>query len=300
MGMNIVGASIASSAYSFQTISQNGNLTVNDLNNFLNSLHEKGKQPHTVDRIIIGDPDMKISKIGTCWMPYWKTLKKAVKSGVNTLVVHEPTFYKHFDFRNINDAFKNYPDKGKKMYLEQIDKKKEWIEKNNIAIIRCHDVWDIFPEKGIPFAFGMALGYSNNDIIRSEPYYNVYEIQPKSAKEVAKDIAGHLLKYSQPGVAFYGEENRIIKTVGLGTGCICDPIRYMSLNPDLFIAIDDSVSTWTQTCYAEDTGHPLVVVNHGTSEENGMIMLNEFLKKNFSKIDVIHFKQGCTYKWITA
>jgi len=101
-------------------------------------------------------------------------------------------------------------------------------------------------------------------------------------------------------VAFYGDPKYNVGSVGVGTGCICNPIEFMDLEPDLFIAIDDTVRTWTQTTYAEDTGRPLVVINHGTSEEHGMKMLNAHLKEAFPDKDVIHLEQGCTYKWITA
>ena len=53
-------------------------------------------------------------------------------------------------------------------------------------------------------------------------------------------------------------ETRIIRfpTVGIGTGCICDPMEFADLKPDIFIAIDDVVRTWTQTTFAADTGQP--------------------------------------------
>ena len=101
-------------------------------------------------------------------------------------------------------------------------------------------------------------------------------------------------------MAFYGDKNYTVRSVGVGTGCICDPMKYMQLDPDLFIAIDDTVRTWIQTTYAEDTGKPLVVVNHGTSEEFGMKMLSEHLARAFSDMEVTHYKQGCTYQWVTA
>ena len=74
----------------------------------------------------------------------------------------------------------------------------------------------------------------------------------------------------------------------------------MDLKPDLFIAIDDSINTWIQTVYAEDSGHPLVVINHGASEEFGIRSLNDHLKMTFTDYDVIHLDQGCSYKWITG
>ncbi|MFC2125241.1 Nif3-like dinuclear metal center hexameric protein [Bacteroidota bacterium] len=268
---------------------RNDNMTAEDLNTYLRSIIEVDEP--SVDRIVIGDPNTEITKIGTAWMPYWKTLKKAVEAGVNTLVVHEPAFYTHWDL----DA--KIP--AKDNYSHVIEDKKKWIEDNGLVIIRCHDVLDKVPEWGIPYAFGKGLGLTNESIVRSKKFYNVYKIDPTPASEVAKNIASHLKTINQPGVAFYGDENYTVETIGLGTGCICDPLDYAELKPDLFIGIDDTIRTWIQTTYAEDTGQPLIVINHGTSEEFGMQSLNEHLKTRFKNFDVIHFNQGCGYKWIS-
>ena len=155
------------------------------------------------------------------------------------------------------------------------------------------------PEWGIPFALGDGLGFSNEDIVRSKTYVNVYKIDPSPAIKVAQKIAASLKLVDQPGVAFYGDENYEVKTIGLGTGCICDPMLYSELEPDLFIAIDDTIRTWIQSTYAEDTGQPLIVINHGTSEEFGVRSLNNHLKNKFPDYEVIHLDQGCGYRWIT-
>ena len=97
-----------------------------------------------------------------------------------------------------------------------------------------------------------------------------------------------------------GDPDRLISSVGIGTGCICDPMEFADLKPDVFIAIDDVVRTWIQTAFASDTGHPLIVVNHGTTEEMGMRMLNHLIKQKFPEIETFHLNQGCTYKWITG
>ena len=67
----------------------------------------------------------------------------------------------------------------------------------------------------------------------------------------------------------------------------------------MFIAITDVVRTWIQTSYARDCGKPLVVIDHGTSEEPGIRMLSDFLTEKLPGTETIHFKQGCTYKWIS-
>ena len=273
-------------------------ITAAELQKFLVSLTQlKAK---TVDRIIIGDPSTKIKKIGTCWIPDLKTCKLAVESGVNVLVAHEPTFYTHWDLDEKNGDYYASPEFTKEQYLQQVKKKKSWINENGLVIIRNHDTMDALKDVGIPFSLGQFLGLNNTDIIRSRTYYNVYKISSQTADMFARDLAKKLSVLGQPGVAFYGDPDRIISSVGLGTGCICNPMEFADLKPDLFLAIDDVVRTWTQTAFASDTGQPLIVINHGTSEEMGMRMLNRIIKGKFPDIEILHFKQGCSYKWITA
>ena len=282
------------------TGSQTGDETITpaDVNNYLRSLCEV-KEP-SVDRVIIGDPETPVTRIGTCWMPYWKTLREAVSRGVNTLVVHEPTFYSHWDLEAKDAEYTQKTEAGKEAYLKAIEQKKQWIMEQGLVIIRCHDVLDIVPEFGVPFAFGQALGFTNQDIIRSTKYFNVYQMDSTPAIQVAKLIAEKLKSVNQAGVAFYGDPNYPVSALGLGTGCACDPLDFMDMDADLYVAIDDTIRTWTQSTFAEDSGKPLIVINHGTSEEFGVRLLRDQLNKAFPQYEVEHFNQGCGYVWVTA
>jgi putative NIF3 family GTP cyclohydrolase 1 type 2 len=274
-------------------------ITAADLQKYLRGLRSVGEP--SVDRIIIGNPDTKIKKVGTVWTPYLKTLEKAVSLGINVLIVHEPTFYMHWDLENLetkgHEYFHNTPSPAREQYLKALEKTKRWIESHGLVIIRNHDVTDLI---FIPFGLGEKLGLRNEDIIRSKDYYNVYQVEEDTAANIARRIANSLKDFNQPGVAFYGDSGRVVSTVGLGTGCICDPRDYAELKPELCIGVDDTVKTWRQAYFAKDTGNPLVVINHGTSEEMGVRLLNEHLRKNISSIEFIHLNQGCDYKWITA
>ena len=253
----------------------------------------------SVDRIVIGDPAIEVTGIGTCWLPYWETCRQAVRDGVNLLVVHEPTFYTHWDLDEKSPDLFAASAAGRAAYLKAVEVKKAWVLANKLVVIRCHDVLDKIGGFGIPYAFGQLLGFGSGDIIRSKPYYNVYRTAPKKAGDAAREIARRMAEVRQPGVAFYGDKDRLVESVGVGTGCFCDPIEFMDLAPDLFIAIDDVVRTWTQTVYARDTGRPLVVVNHGATEEAGVRGLSEFLAKRYAGRKVIHYPQGCGYDWVT-
>lgn len=300
IGANSLAVALASNALARTTLKAirgKKRLTAGDLQRYLRSLYEI-EEP-SCDQIVVGRAEKEISKIGTAWMGYWRTCRKAVEMGIDALVVHEPTFYSHWDL-GAEDARYRRNEAAEAAYEKLIAEKHAWIEDHGLTIIRSHDVMDRVGEFGMPFALGETLGFSKDDIVRSQMCYNVYAIEPKPAKDVAREIARRLKPLGQPGVAFYGDEDRSVTSVGVGTGCICDPIQYASLNPDLFIAIDDKVNTWIQTTYAEDSGHPLVVINHGTSEECGMKALAGHLSEALPNVPVVHVGDGCSYKWFAA
>jgi len=273
-------------------------IAARDVAAYLRTLEEVAEP--SVDRIVVGDPATEVANIGTCWLPYWETCRQAVRDGVNLLIVHEPTFYTHWDLDEKSPDLFAASAAGQKAYRRAVEAKKEWILANKMVVIRCHDVLDKIGGFGIPYAFGKLLGFGTGDIVRSRPYYNVYRTERKRAVEAAREIARRMAEVGQPGVAFYGDKDRAIESVGIGTGCFSDPIEFMDLAPDLFVAIDDVVRTWTQTVYARDTGHPLVVVNHGATEEAGVRGLSEFLKKRHPERRVVHYAQGCGYEWVTG
>ena len=297
--MAAAGTAFSGSSIGSTGQADSGILTAAAVNKHLRSLCEV-KEP-SVDRVVIGNPDTEVTRLGTAWMPYWKTLREAVSRGVNTLVVHEPTFYSHWDLEAKDAEYTQKTEAGKEAYLKAIEQKKQWIMEQGLVIIRCHDVLDIVPEFGIPYAFGQALGFTNKDIIASKKYFNQYRLeQPAAAIEVAGKIASKLESADQPGVAFYGDPDYRVKSIALGTGCACDPLDFMDSGADLYIGIDDTIRTWTQTTFAEDSGLPLIVINHGTSEEFGMRVLNEHLRKTFPGYEVEHLRQGCGYRWVSA
>ncbi len=271
-------------------------ITAQDLQDYLRNILEVPEP--SVDRIIIGDPSTKIKKVATLWTPYLKSLEKAVEEGVNVIVAHEPTFYTHWDLDQQDRDFYTAPEAGKQLYLDAIKKKKEFIEKHGLVVIRCHDVTDALQKIGVPFGLGQALGYDREQLVSSKKYFNVYEIERKKASEVARDIAKALKALNQPGVGFYGDPDYQVERVGLGTGYICDHQLYAELKPDLCIMINDTFRTWIHGEFATDTGKPFVIIDHGTAEEMAMKLLNDYLSERIPRITFINFKQGCGYQWI--
>lgn len=260
-------------------------MTASDLNKHLNSLFPDIKED-TVDRVIYGDPDREIKAIAVAWMPYRATIQQALDSGSNVLVTHEPTFYGH---RDLADRMAESP--------ETLDKR-AWLDQQDITIIRCHDVWDAIPDIGIPYAWGEFLGLGQPS--KSKRYYNVYDVEPQTAGEFASKLASRTVELGQKTVGFYGDPDRTITSVGLGTGCISQSWEMREMGADLAISVDDVVRAWIDGEMSQDSGYPLIVVNHCVSEEPGIVKLAEYIYQTFPDIPVTHIPQTCTYRSIEA
>ena len=103
-------------------------LKVKDIQDYLRSLCEVTEP--SVDRILIGKPDTLASKVGTAWMPYWKTCRDAVSRDVNTLVVHEPVFYTHWDLDAKDSDYFKADTPGRREYFRVREEKIKWIKEN--------------------------------------------------------------------------------------------------------------------------------------------------------------------------
>jgi putative NIF3 family GTP cyclohydrolase 1 type 2 len=255
------------------------------VNRYLNSLFSDLKED-TVDRVIYGDSDREVKGITVAWMPYRWVLEKTHALGANVLVTHEPTFYDHRDLA------------GKLADIPATTEKQKLIDELGITVIRCHDVWDALPEIGNPFAWGdfLELGAP----VDGERYYNIYEVSPQSARSFARYVAGKTHQLGQPTIGFYGDPDREVRKVGLGTGCICDPFKMYKMGADLAISVDDTVRAWVAGEWCQDEGNPLLVVNHCVSEELGIVTLANHIREVFSDVPVTHIPQQCTFQSITA
>lgn len=255
----------------------------------LNALWPELDLTKTVDRIIAGDPTQRVNGVAVCWMPYSSTLREAAALGVNTVVAHEPTFFDHWELKK---------EVGHPRFEAAKRDKEELIAELGLTIIRCHDVWDAIPEIGVPFEWGRFLGLSR--LLRSERYLNVYRVERQTALEFSKYFASRTSGAGQATVEFYGDPERIIESVGIGTGCCSEAMRLYDLGADLAVSVDDIARAWIIGEFCNDTGSPLIVVNHGVSEDCAMGSLRDQIQSFLPEVPVYRIKQGASYLEVGA
>jgi len=254
-----------------------------DINTYLRSLRGGGPYPHPdVDTFKTGDPQSEVRAIAVGWMSYTWALEKALELGCSLFVTHEPTFYDHLD--EDQEVFR----------LPGAVAKREFLKDSGLVVLRCHDLWDLMPEIGIPDSWGRFLGLG--EPVRSARYVRAYEIEPQPAAQFAAILAGRLAPLGQPGVQLMGPGEKRIESVALGTGAIT-PVLEMAaeLQADAVITTDDGIDYWRDGALAIDLGIPIFVVNHPVSELAGVAALAEHLQMAFPGIPVHHIPQTCMY-----
>lgn len=274
-----------------------------ELHQYLQSLCEIRK-PHPVDGILFGDPDTEVRKVATCWLPYVDTLREAQALGANVVVCHEPLLYCHWGWDDpANDVKRICREKelpgALAAYQQAVDEKLAWLARSGMVVIRCHDVLDKVPGFGVPFGFAKLLGYAPERRVKAVDYLQLFEIEPVPALAEAQRIADCLKPLHQRSLMFYGEGDRVVRRVAIGTGCCSEPLELMELGAEFCVTITDVLRTWIQGAYARDTGFPTAVVDHGASEEGGVRLLCEHLRDALG-LPCVHLPQGAGYQTVLA
>ena len=265
-----------------------GTVTAGQVHGYLKSLDGGWVQwDKTVDTFKAGSPETVVKGIAVAWMPYNHALRRALELGCNLFVTHEPTYYNH---RDNDEAIFRFP---------PVKAKREFIEKNELVILRCHDVWDQYPEIGIPTGWGQLLDLGKP--IDGAGYYYVYDGQGRTSGSLARQIAARTADFAQPGVQLIGPGDKPVRRIALGTGAITPMFHFIEkLAADMAICVDDDFTYWRDGAYAIDAGFPVAVVNHPVAEEYSMRLLALHLTKKYPQLPVHHIPETCMYRLVTG
>ncbi len=287
-GVPSLAAALAAAGPAAARAAGAGPLTAGEVHAYLKSLDGGWVSwEKTVDTFKSGSPEAEVKGMAVAWMPYNYALEKALELRCNLFITHEPTYYNHRD--NDPNIFRFPP----------VQAKREFIERNGLTIIRCHDVWDQYPEVGVPRAWGKLLRLG--EPIDGSGYYYVFDGGSRKSGDLARHIAAQTAPLGQPAVQLIGPEDKPVRRIALGTGAITPMFHFIEkLSADMAICVDDDFTYWRDGAYAIDAGFPVVVVNHPVSEEYSMKLLAEHLTKRYPGVPVHHIPERCMYRLVTA
>ena len=260
-------------------------MIVDELVTSLRALGPGGGSDGSVDRITEGDGDQEIRGVVVAWMPYLSVIEDAARLGCNVVVAHEAAFYDFFD-RDVDLE-----------RLPAIKAKRRLIADHGIAVVRCHDTWDTFPDIGVLDSWARLLNLGP-ELGRSE-FGRLFDVSGRTARLLARLVANRAKTMGQPAVQLIGDGDTPVSRVAIGTGAITPYFKFLrEFGADCAICTDDGIEYWREGLYAIDNDVPIIVVNHGVAEEAGMIGLAEHLTAALPGVPVHHITQGCMYKLV--
>ena len=259
---------------------------------------------NTVDRFLAGNPSSEVNGIAVSWMPTLPNLERALSAGCNLFVTHEPLYAVKIDDEGnvvggtpfIDPHLRGLKEKrfGKD---DAWVKKQRWLEETGMTVYRCHDFWDDFPEEGIHGAWANWLGF-NGKPIKTKRFYEVHKFDEMTFGDLAERILERVRLLGQEAIHVIGDLKKRVSSIAIGTGAITDYREMHEMGADVLLLTDDGTRLWESGQWAVESDTPLIIVNHSTSEEPGIITLARYIERIFREVPVMHIPTGCIYKTI--
>ncbi|MEP7269609.1 MAG: Nif3-like dinuclear metal center hexameric protein [Saprospiraceae bacterium] len=236
----------------------------------------------TVDKIKAGDPETKVTGIATTFMATLEVLKKAKEAGCNFIITHEPTFYSHTD-----DLVTHA---GESIQEEKL----KFIKENNLVVWRFHDHLHRNKPDMIYEGVVNKLGWKN--YTSSDDY--TYTIPPKSLNDIVADIQS---KFHARTIRVIGNPDAIFSKVGMVLGAAGSGAHFKMLqNPGCELLIVGETNEWETVPYIQDAitlgqNKALIVLGHADSEEAGMEVCADWLKRLYPQVNIKFIEAGNPY-----
>jgi putative NIF3 family GTP cyclohydrolase 1 type 2 len=234
----------------------------------------------TVDTFKAGNPATSVTGIATTFSATLDVLQRAVASGKNLIIAHEPTFYNHQDTtKDIEgDAV--------------LAAKQAYIEKNGLVVFRFHDHWHARRPDGILAGMTESLGWGKY-VSRDNPSLFVFFSKPLDT--FAKDIKDRLHIKTMRVI---GDPELKVTHVALRPGASGSIGQIRTLERDnVEVLVIGETREWETVEYVRDAvtegkKKALIILGHVPSEESGMLECAHWLKSFIPEVPVQYMPAG--------
>ena len=238
----------------------------------------------TCDVLKAGDPNKEIKKVAVTMFATVETIKKAKSWGADMLIVHEPTYYDHYE--EIED-------------LPVVVEKRRLIEESGITIYRYHDYMHHRPVDQIPEGEIYYLGLEGK--VENTPYSASYMFTANesiTALELANKMEREL---GIKKVRIAGTRDKKSTKIALCFGTPGGVFELLTSN-DVEIVLTGEACEWKLAEYARDAdalgiNKTLIVMGHIGSERDGMRLLAKRLQENYQDFETCYIECGEVYTY---
>ena len=235
------------------------------------------------DTLKTGNPETELTKVAVSMFATPEIIREVSVWGAEFLIVHEPTFYDHYDRRIPDDPV--------------TQAKADLLSASGLAIWRYHDhphvkYKDMICEGQIRF-----FGLEGEWIKGPRPAVNRFRLkEAMTPRELARQFR---VKGNAQNIRLCGAVDQPCTNLSLcfGTpGGVFDELR----NPDIDLVLTGEACEWQLGEYARDAAQlgfrkSLMILGHIPSEREGMRLLAEWMKERFSQFETRYFECGEDY-----
>lgn len=252
--------------------------------NELFALAKEGDFSDTCDTCKAGDPNAEVTRVAVSMFATPDVVRAAKAWGAQLLIVHEPTYYNHYDRHS-----------DEKIECE----KRRLIEESGLTVYRYHD----HPHAAFPdiIAAGMLRQFGLQGKIEYTDVFDLVRVhldEPMTPVELAKQIERNC---NIRHLRICGAANTPCTVVSgmFGTpGGVFEELK----SDRCEILLTGEACEWSLGEYARDCAQlgykkALIIMGHIGSERDGMVYTADLLKEMHPELDVQYFECGEVYTY---
>jgi len=236
-----------------------------------------GTLDDTVDTLKSGRADDEARGVAVVFTATYDVIRRAVDSGANLIIAHEPTYYNHLDETGWLS--------GDPVY----ERKRALIEASGVSIFRLHDYVHEYKPDGIVDGMLEALGWE----AYGDPDEPALLTLPPGTDQTVRSIAEEAKrKLGIESVQVAGDPELPVKRFGLAVGAPGGKAQMAFLRErDIDLLIVGETNEWETNEYVRDAADmgmskALIVLGHQKSEEAGMRTVVKLLQDAFPTLPV--------------
>jgi putative NIF3 family GTP cyclohydrolase 1 type 2 len=234
----------------------------------------------TVDTFKAGDSEDEVTGVACTFMATVDVLKKAAKSGCNMVITHEPTYYNHFDNKDLLE--------GDPVYAA----KQAIIDENNLVIFRFHDNWHRTTPDGIYVGMIDRLQW---DSYLVEGEQNTFDFPNYKLR----DVTTHMKQlFPDAIIRVIGDPNLVVKKAAFSAGAPGSSTHIRLLQQEeINLVVIGEAPEWESLAYVRDasqSGLPkaMIILGHTVSEEAGMEYCAQWMDSFIDEVPVQYIESG--------
>jgi len=239
----------------------------------------------TVDTLKSGRPDQEVTGIITTMFPTIDIINMAIKTKVNFIIAHEPSFYNHQDDPNWVAG------------NQVLKQKQALLEKHQIAIWRFHDYCHALRPDAVSYGVAKKANWL--------PYYKTGEVMLTLPAISLQNLIQHLkTSLGISKLRMIGNPSQICERIALLPGASGGQ-RQVSITeeqkPDVLIV--GEIHEWETGEYIRDARSfgsktSLIILGHCVSEEPGMEYMVEWLTPRLPGVNIKHIASGDPFTFV--